>query len=259
MKVGWLQDPETEVIGGAELTCRELLSHVPPGVEVVPMPSGGVARGMDVYVVQNCTSYREEDIPNLKAPVVKYVHDVWPHGDPNLRWWLCHRAQLLIWLSPLQRKHFHHDVTIPEVLMPPAMDLRPFREAAAEGMPRADRTLWLGQMTWAGKGIDNVVAWASQNGVVDFYGAGPFEPAPGPNVNPCGQMPYHAVPALMAQYRRFVHLPSGIEAFSRTVIEAAAAGCEVATNTNVGAAYWAEHPDLERGAQMFWSAVLGVP
>ena len=73
-----------------------------------------------------------------------------------------------------------------------------------------------------------------KNGPVDFFGDGPFAPQ-GPR-----QVPYEAMPALLAQYETFVFLPTVIEPFGRLVAEAWAAGCEIVTNGQVGARWWIE-------------------
>jgi glycosyltransferase involved in cell wall biosynthesis len=66
------------------------------------------------------------------------------------------------------------------------------------------------------------------------------------------------MPALLAQYETFVHLPIVIEPFGRLVAEAWAAGCEVVTNNLVGAKWWiTENPDgLYTAGEDFWRTVL---
>jgi glycosyltransferase involved in cell wall biosynthesis len=66
------------------------------------------------------------------------------------------------------------------------------------------------------------------------------------------------MPALLAEYERFVFLPTVIEPFGRTVVEAWAAGCEIITNGLVGARYWMEEDPgaLETAGEDFWRVVL---
>lgn len=253
MRLGWLQDPETDVIGGAELSCRELLRHVPEHIEVVPCPPGAI-EDCDAYAVFNCTRYGIETIGKVRGkPVVKFCYDVWPHGDARLRDWLLRDAKAVVFQSPAHREHFGWPVRAPEAIMPPALDLAPFR-AVADAPERAG-TLWIGQMTGEHKGIGAAIAWAERHGPVDFYGAG-ATPS-GPNVTYCGQVAYETVPALMATYERFLFLPQAMEPFCRTVAEAWAAGCELVVNENVGAKWWIDNaPErIESGARLFWELI----
>jgi hypothetical protein len=73
-----------------------------------------------------------------------------------------------------------------------------------------------------------------------------------------GQWRNYAMPALLAQYETFVHLPVVIEPFGRLVAEAWAAGCGIVTNNLVGAKWWiTENPDaLYTAGEDFWRTVL---
>jgi glycosyltransferase involved in cell wall biosynthesis len=68
------------------------------------------------------------------------------------------------------------------------------------------------------------------------------------------------MPALLARYETFVHLPVVIEPFGRLIAEAWAAGCAVVTNNLVGAKWWiTENPDgLYTAGEDFWKVVLDV-
>lgn len=250
MRLGWLQDPETEIVGGAELSCRELLAHVPDGIEVVPCPAGAVDPTCDEYAIFNCFSYGIEIIGQLRGkPIVKFVYDVWPHGDARVRDWLLREARVVVMQTPLQRAAFEWKVTAPVVLMPPAMDLSPFRR------PRNSQsagTLWLGRIH-VNKGVLEAIEWAKEHGPVDFYGAGGVLP-PEPNVRHLGQVPPDEVPALLSRYEKFLFLPREVDPCPRSVFEAWAAGCELVVNERVGSMYWIrEHPDeVESGAARFW-------
>ena len=63
--------------------------------------------------------------------------------------------------------------------------------------------------------------------------------------------------ATLAQYERFIFLPTAIEPFGRAVVEAWAAGLDLIINRNVGATYWIEHDPgaLETAAADFWRLV----
>lgn len=251
MRLGWLQDPETDVIGGAELSTALLRSRAPKGVDVVDVPPGSEMAGLDAYAVFNCTRYNF--FPTVQmfgaAPVFKVVYDIWPHGDPKLREWFCHHAARLAFVSPLQREHFVHVVSVPEAMFPPGIDLEPFRAARH---PERQGTVWIGQMTGPHKGLEAAMEWARANGPVEFYGAGPR--LAGPNVRHHGQVPPAEVPGILGRAERFLHLPAGIDACPRTVLEAWAAECEIVTNENQGATWWVANApeEIETGVARFW-------
>ena len=260
-RLGWLADPETDVIGGAELTCRELLRRAPREVKIVPCPPDDVRRGCDAYVVHNVTGYPADAVEALaQAPVVKYVHDVHQRGAPELRDFLLAHAAAVIFVSPLQLASFPYPTRAPAGLMPPAIELGPFRRAARKREGRRRRgTIWIGQMTGAHKGLGNAVRWAQRNGTVDFYGAGQLRPR-GSRVRYHGQVQPEDVPDLMARFKRFLLLPRGVDSCGRTVLEASAAGCELVVNERVGAMWWLRHrpEEVETGAERFWEVVRAI-
>lgn len=250
MRVGWLVDAP-EIVGGAELTQAEFRRAVPEGVEIVDCPPGGVQPGLDTYVIHNCVSYRLQDIERIGgASMVRYVHDVWPHGLPEVRRLICASGQL-IFCSPLHRDRFPHPYTLEAALIPPPISTKRTNGVAREG------TAWLGRM-YRGKGIPEAVAWAEENGPVDFYGFGPTPPAESEVVRLCGKVDPGQVAQLLAGYERFLFLPTVVEPFARCVAEAYFAGCEVITNSLVGARYWLEEEPqaLDTAAEDFWQVVL---
>jgi glycosyltransferase involved in cell wall biosynthesis len=72
------------------------------------------------------------------------------------------------------------------------------------------------------------------------------------------QVSYEEMPEMLARFKTFVHLPSVLEPFGRSTVEAWAAGCEVVVNSLVGGRYWiTEAPEkLETAAEDFWACVL---
>lgn len=259
MKIGWLGD-EYDWAGGAELTMAALKVAAPEGVEIVDCPPGDVKGGMDRYVAGNVVSYSITDLLALGGEpdrLVKYVNDVWPHGDPALRRWVCDGATL-VFCSPLHRDRFPWPVTGETHLVPPPIDLDRFH-AAAEGSPGRAGACWAG-MAFYGKGIGQALEWAAQNAPegLDFYGHGPMMPQPSQLARPKGAVPYPDMPAVLARYERFVFLPTQLEPFARVVVEARAAGCELVVNRNVGALHWLEHDPaaLSTAAEDFWKVVV---
>lgn len=246
VRVGWLAD-STDVLGGAELTQAEFRAAAPPGVRVIDCPPDGVVPGLDRYVIQNCVKYQLEDFTNLTARTVKYWHDVGPHLHPGVREWLSVGADQIC-CSPVQAAYMGLDVPT----IPPPVDLARFETAADEAGLRAG-SCCVGSWRNFGKGWHRVGQWSQATGEpVDFYGGGQLAP------HGSREVPYEAMPSLLAQYHRFVFLPTVIEPFGRLVAEAWAAGCEVVTNGLVGSRYWIEErPEaIGSAAADFWVEVL---
>lgn len=256
MKLGWLVDTQHGYKGGAELCSDELLRTKPDDVKVVLMSPGAVHNNVDGYVIHNCTEYGSYILPMLETrPVVKYVHDVWPHGDPVLKKWLCQHSTLMILSSPLHREALNLNIGCPVKLLPNAINAAP-RENTGE-----KEACWLGRFEMF-KGLAGAAAWAAENGIVlDWYGYGPAEETVkilGGNL--CGKVQPEAVADVLAQYQTFVFLPDEVEPYSRTTVEAWLAGCELVVNGNVGAIWWLENePEaVTRGAEMFWETIRTV-
>jgi hypothetical protein len=247
MRVGWLAD-EASYTGGAELTTAEFRAAAPDGVEIVDCPAGGVDYSCDRYVIQNCVTYSLHDLMVLPGAIVKYWHDVGPHVQPEVHAWLAENAEIVC-CSPLQAQYMGLEGA---TCIPPAVDLLRFEAAAASMNGNRRGSVCVGQWRNYGKAAHKAAEWGAMNGGVEFFGDGPFAP-PGSVA-----VPYEAMPALLAEYERFVFLPTVIEPFGRTVVEAWAAGCEIITNGLVGARYWMEEDPgaLETAGEDFWRVVL---
>lgn len=247
-RIGWLAD-EAGYVGGAELTTAEFRAAAPEGVEIVDCPPGAVVKGLDAYVIQNCVLYTPKDLERTTGSVTKFWHDVGPHLQPGVREWLNTNAKHIC-CSPVQAEYMGLDDA---VCIPPPVDLARFEAAAAEVNGSRSGVVSVGQWRNYGKAPHRVAEWARGEGCeVDFFGAGVFAP------HGSKEVAYDAMPALLAQYRTFVHLPIVIEPFGRLVAEAHAAGCEIVTNNLVGAKYWiTENPDgLYTAGEDFWRTVL---
>jgi len=250
MRVGWLADRASHV-GGAELTQAEFRAAAPEGVEVVDCEPGERWE-CERYVVQNCVTFSLGDLQQMEgSPAVKYWHDVGPHLQPGVREWLDENARAVC-CSMIQAKYMGlRDFK----LVPPPIDLSPF--AAAENGQRAG-TVSVASWRNFGKAPHKVAEWAAERGVeVDFFGGGVLAPKGSVEV------PYSAMPELLARYERFVFLPTVIEPFGRIAMEAWAAGCEVVVNGLVGALDWMDSNDpdatfraIEDASADFWKLVL---
>lgn len=250
MRVGWIAD-HPGYIGGAELSQAEFRLAAPEGVEIVECPDGKVVSGLDRYVAHNVCRYSGHDMAQIDAPVTWYHHDLSPWISADVRDWLNPRAQH-IFCSELQREKYGKE----GLCIPPAIDLnrlRPNRQTKRHGT--REGVCSIGQWRGTGKGPDRLAEWARANGPVDVYGPGDFCPQ-GPDIDYKGALAPGDVPQTLWRYATFVFLPTAIEPFSRSVVEAWAAGCEVVTNGLVGAREWLSRPEkITSAGEDFWEAV----
>lgn len=250
MKIGWLQDA-SDYTGGAELTAKAFRDAAPSDVSIIYCPAGDI-KDADAYIVQNCTTYPESTIEAISGkPVVKYVHDQWPHGSPTLRSWLLENAQL-IFCSPLHRSRFPYPIQPDVSNVPP-----PCRLDKVES-EKIGECVWLGHGMNVGKGIGNAVSWANANQVqTHFIGEGPLMPHDEGFVQSLPPIEYERVPSTLATYKTFLFLPTKIEPFGRSVVEAWAQGLELVVNGLIGSLWWIEHARgaLEEPEKAFWIEV----
>jgi hypothetical protein len=257
-RVAWLADlsnTDGTGPGGAEMTQAEFRSASPKDAEVVYVPKTGLdaVEGCDIACVFNVAHYPEDTIQWLKGKrVVRYWNDVAPHGSPELTRWLLANSTN-VFCSPLHWERFpwRNGNDLEYHLIPPPVDLAPFRKAGDKSKHRAGACSvapWRGY----GKVPFPVQEWARTNGPVDFYGAGQCAP---PGSVP---VPYDQLPELLARYQTFVYLPTLLEPFCRTAAEAWAAGLDLVLNGNIGARYWLEENPgaIDTALQDFWKLVL---
>lgn len=265
IRVGWLQS-HVGIFGGSELSYAALLGNVPDWAEVVHCPSNKrPSEDIDLWVIQNCTTYGVRWVEELALkPVIKHVRDPWYAGSAALRRWLLDNAELLIFSSPTQMLLFDYPFDRPHMIIPPPVDLAPFREAA---MPAGARhgTIFVGRADIF-KGAHQAVDWALRNDEpLDFYGDKrymDFGELP-PFIKFHGDVPYEQMPYLMGRAERFIAFPMWPEAFGRTTVEAWAAGCELLVDEDrIGACWWiANKPqalELDAALSAFWNTVEDV-
>lgn len=244
--IGWLHD-DPGYVGGAELTMEEFRAAAPVGVEFGPVAEA------DTVVVGNCVSLDPEATKALRGKkVIRYHHDLARHEHPTVRAWF-ERHATHIFTSPLHQRHYDIDGVWPNI--PPALDLERLRQAV-NGTRKGTCTV----ASWRnpGKGGQLLREFSDRSGPIYVYGGGPFVPQ-GPNIVQMGELEAPDVAAVLHRYETFVFLPSVIEPFGRSVVEAWAAGCSVLVNRLVGARHWIEEePEgLEKAAQRFWEVVCG--
>jgi hypothetical protein len=248
-RVGWLVD-NADMTGGAELTQAEFRAAAPDGIEIVDCPAGGVVQGLDIYVVHNNVQYTLADMAQINGPCIRYWHDVGPHLQPGVREWLDAYATPIC-CSPIQAEYMG---LLDPLCIPPPVDLKRFEQAAAGVNGDRSGVVCVGSWRNFGKAPHKAAEWARDNGTsIEFYGGGIAAP------NGSRQIAYEDMPALLAAFQTFVFLPMVIEPFSRTVVEAWAAGCEIVTNGLVGALHWIQEDPgaMDTAGEKFWDVVLG--
>lgn len=266
VRVGWLQQ-DVGIFGGAEFSCKALVENAPEGVEVVYCPEyKRPPRDVDVFVIQNCTTYSAKWIEELALkPVVKQIRDPWYAGNPILRRWLLENSEVLIFSSPTQADHFRYETDLPYQTIPVPIDLD---EIKAYAKPEEERkgNVFVGRAE-VFKGVMYAVDWALEYrqplDIVGEWEYGYVSPnSLGPTINVLGKLEHDEVLRLLGKRKRFVFFPTWVEAFGRTVVEAWAAGCELVVSGNIGALWWIQNePErlgLEGPIKEFWDIVESV-
>ena len=250
IRVGWLAD-NPGFVGGAEITQAEFRAAAPDIVEVVDCRPGRIDTTCDRYAIHNSLTYSLRDFAKLEDKrVVRYWNDVGMWYPVEHRAWLDENATPIC-ASKLQADYMGLSGAI---LIPPAIDLEPFRRVAASVNGHRRGMVSVAQWRNWSKGQAAAARYAAEHGVgIDFYGGGAAAPSGSREVAHPG------MPELLARYRTFVFLPNLIEPFGRLVAEAWAAGLELVVNDLVGAMEWIEdYPDvIDAAAGLFWDVVLG--
>jgi hypothetical protein len=266
-RIGWLQS-DVGIQGGAELSCGLLVEHAPEWAEVIYCrPDRRPPDDIDCFVIQNSTTYSARWIEHLSmSKVVRHVRDPWYAGSATLRRYLLDRADLLIFSSPVQVDSFGYEMGAPYAIIPPPVDLAPFKEAARlVGEQETERhgAVAVGRVDIY-KGAPKIVDWALRTGTpTTFVGTVmmQFGDLP-PFIQFAGPVPYQDMPQVLARFKKLVAMPEWPEAFGRNVVEGWAAGCELVLDGRIGAQWFVENQPTEIGLEgpisEFWNAVKGV-
>ncbi|MEM4270801.1 MAG: hypothetical protein QXO70_01755, partial [Candidatus Pacearchaeota archaeon] len=170
-----------------------------------------------------------------------------PCNCPNKKLYqtIYNNARLMIFMSPLHEKEFRKKFTFHKTwLCPAVVDT----ERIPMGKEKDIRNMSI-LYPMNHKGVNNVKAWARENGEdVVFIDNGENE----------------AVLSLMRRSKNFIFMPNWIEPFGRVVIEACLSGCKIIGNNNIGALSWGwdfTNPDeirkkMEVYPYLFWEKVL---
>jgi len=241
-KIGWVHDfNNAQHPGGAQQTNRVMLDNVPDHLEIYEVSPDHFDLGCDLYIINNIRTFtREQALVLLSKPHVNWFHDIIGCPHQHIRVDVAKKDALVnIFLSPLLADAYESkfNVELEGYIVPSAMEISRFTDVTRPEQ-QEDNWLWVGDIQLH-KGIDDVLLAArAQNKIVDFWGFGNKQlimQIQNSNYGKIkGYYPQDEIENLYAMYSTFIHLPSGTEAFGRTVAEAMLAGCTTITNGNVG-------------------------
>jgi hypothetical protein len=263
VKIGWLQD-HVQIQGGAELSSAALVDAAPEWAEIVFCPENRrPPEDLEVYVLQNVVTYgrRWNEVLDGKR-LVKCFRDPWHPGDWAFRRCVLDNLIGAVFNSPLSNATCPWPFDAPRLIVPPPVDLEAFRAAALPAEQRRGNVLLSARLDYL-KGFHRAVDWVLMHdeplevyGYLNHNWAWPLPE----NVIYHGPVEYTRVPAVLGKAKRFVFLPAGDESFSRTTVEAWAAGCElVVDKIKIGAMYWLQNEpqalEDDRPVTTFWETL----
>lgn len=269
VRIGWLAD-RARWEGGAEMSGKELIAGCPDNFEVELCRANRRPRGdFDLFILQNVVTYTARWIDVLEGvPLIQHFRDPWHPGDVRFRRYVLDNARMVIFNSDMARRDcpwaWNDDAAV--ALVPPPVDLPTFRRAARSPAERFGN-VYLGRVDMV-KGIHRAIDWCYQhNEPLDVYGPMNMDIRQLGEIPESiifhGAIPYPQVPAVLGKAQRFIMLPGNVESYSRTTVEAWAAGAElVVDDTLIGAMQWIrECPEMLEPpvpVNRFWGSVKSI-
>lgn len=276
--IGWVHDfSSSQYLGGAQLTCEEMLRHIPEDIIIRPIGSYKDLKEVDLVVINNSRTVTYWELLRNKR-LIFWIHDLIPEPYIDIKNELMIKAEKVFFLSPLlHRKYCEiYDVDIEDSkvdYVPPIVDYKRFN-TIVDVEQREKRAAWIGDIQFF-KGIDEVLLWAREhNTYVDFYGPGVDFLIERIKISRYGDYLGIVSPNEMQfvynKYRYFIHLPKVIEGGGRTVIEALLCGCKIIHNSKIGILSYFEEDDInnltysditdliDSGIKKFWDTVKSI-
>lgn len=236
MRIGFIND--FRVAGGAEITSVHLINLMKErGISVEFITAGEkIPLGLDGYIINN---FRRRDIGSLQS-FIKTISDnqkiiymprdilpMVPEHESFVDEIVC-RANSIFFLSGIHRNAFEikYGLGVPDSkLYIPYFNVGDYGGTVEE---RQEKICWVG-FFYKHKGIDNVLNFARANKCkIDFYGSGDeileaqLIHSRYAELKPKGA--FHK--NIYSGYKYFIHLPSEVEVFGRSVAEAFLCGCQ---------------------------------
>lgn len=256
VKVGWMVDPGLPR-AGMVLSVEAFETAKPADVELYHCrPDRRPPDDLDAYILHGDLFDRRWIEPIADKPFMNHRHGMWEAGDPIFRRWVLENADLVTFNSPFQRQRFPYQIDVPIDFVPLPIDIEHFKPRDAGERTGTIHTGVIAPV----KGIAHVVDWALRTHTpVDFYGARLTNI---PIVPPCrymGNAAYEAMPGLLAQYKDFVCMHHHKDLYSRNVIEAWAAGCNLILGAGKEMFWdWFDPDACQNAAQTFWDKFRSV-
>lgn len=251
VKVGWMVDPGLPRAG--MVLSVDAFAAASPHELVLCYPNRRPPRYLDAFVLHGDLFNRRWISVLREKPFMAHRHGGWHGGDPIMRRWVLENAALVTFNSPKQRELFRYAVDVPFDFVPLPIDIDSFMVTTPVGR---EGTIFLGLIA-AAKGISYTVDWAMRNQhPIDFYGEILFrgnEKLIEPPCTYCGGVDYERVPALLGRYNSFIFQPYEPDLYSRTVVEAYAAGCDLILEGDEQALWdWLDLDACRTAASTFW-------
>ena len=295
MKVAWVADfnPFAGEGSGAELSEKVVIEEgIKKGFDIslcLPnTPAMNEVHKADLAIIGNASRFPQQYLAKISETTeyCVFLHDMFPICSyraffpdlkkckttcPNLDFTkkLLLNSSLNIFLSPLhyrvwcrvipELKNIEHYLHVPTVKIKPI-----------DGVQRIPNSVVGINVLWTFKGVENVLAYATEHPELTFTFYGGTDNPKILNTLPkncvaMGRIPQEEMPGIYSQAQSFIHLPSYVMAAERTVIEAKL--CKVPSlilNKLVGVVSYPQFKKLDYGdfvkwvgnsANRFWKAV----
>ena len=247
LKILWLSDFDTQARpeGGAELTDSYVIEagrELGFTIEWKTSLHTDILQALknsDLVIVSN---FYYHDISLMvkvfEKPFILYCHDTgnWMKRTKEFPS-MFRKALFSIFLSPLHRKAFQNYINLSKTECIPPHFPKKFKITSLD---RLNKAVYIGTL-FHHKGILNIINYSKKNNLkVDFYFKryDDFLYSSLKREKNCelkGYIQHQNLPIILNQYKYFIHLSEGIEAFGRAVGEAFLCGCSLIINKNVGA------------------------
>jgi glycosyltransferase involved in cell wall biosynthesis len=236
-KIGWICDwTVDELLGGAELTGRELLTAGQAlGYDVKEITPRSQQSEIDWIIINNVRYFPLITISQmLTSKFIYFCHD--PIILP-IHQHLFSLAKHIFFYSPAQINYYTQffPINLDKVSLCPA----PIDPDKFYSLEKEDFAVSLSDLG-ANKGIYNIMQIAKENPSlrIELYGKNVIDYKSTPelsNLQYKGVIPYSEVPKILALAKIFIHCPVWLECFGRSVVEAYLSDCQLTVNQNVGA------------------------
>ena len=250
MKIAWIADfnPFAGEGSGAELSEKAVIEEgIRKGFDIslcLPnTPAMNEVHKADLAIIGNASRFPQQYLAKISETTeyVMFLHDQWPHcvyrafypdlekcktTCPYLPFTkkLLLNSSLNIFLSPLHYRVYQRGIpelkNIEHYLHVPTVKMKPI-----DGVQRIPNSVVGINVLWSFKGVENVLAYATEHPELTFTFYGGTDNPKRLNTLPkncvaMGRVAQEEMAGIYSQAQSFIHLPSHVMAAERTVIEA---------------------------------------